>query len=537
MSETTRQALVPLKYALPAQQAVAYVRMSTEHQKYSIFNQLTAIKQYAAEHQLQIVRVYSDEGISGLTFQERMGLQSLIKSVGRGADFGKVLVYDISRWGRFQDPDQGGFYEYFCRMNGVDVIYCAEPFVDDQGPLTSVFKSMKRAMAAEYSRELGVKAFRGACNLAKRGYNQGGGAPYGLRNLVVDPTGKVLRKISLANRKTLRNHHVVLAPGPAREVRAVQTMFHRYVELDESPADIAEYLNKHNYSTRRGTCWHGVTIQYMLGNEKYIGTQVYNQSSARLKAKRRINDRSEWIRKPGAFMGIIDLAMFERAQAKRARVALGAFLPDDDLLTKLRDFIRKHGVVNSKMLGGKNHMPSPLTYKRRFGGMKAAYDLVGYNHYSASYNWNERERLRKLRLSLLARIERAVQCAGEKMVATSSSRFFLGKGLPCSFRLAKSYRAQEVPEKWRVRFNRRLEAELHLIGRLGADGSTVLDYYLIPNDTAKTFPERIGRRNSQYVDQYRCPSTQAVTQRLVAIARSSNLTRRTPDGRLRRQYL
>lgn len=46
--------------------AAEYVRMSTEHQKYSTDNQASEIRAYAARRGFQIVRTYADEGKSGL---------------------------------------------------------------------------------------------------------------------------------------------------------------------------------------------------------------------------------------------------------------------------------------------------------------------------------------------------------------------------------------------------------------------------------------------------------------------------------------
>lgn len=42
--------------------AVAYVRMSTEHQQYSTENQLDVIRVFAETRDLEVVRVYADEG-------------------------------------------------------------------------------------------------------------------------------------------------------------------------------------------------------------------------------------------------------------------------------------------------------------------------------------------------------------------------------------------------------------------------------------------------------------------------------------------
>lgn len=78
-----------------------YVRMSTDHQRYSTENQRDAIAAYAIDHGMIVVRTYIDEGKSGLHLDGRDALQSLIRDVeSRSIDFKAVLVYDVSRWGR-----------------------------------------------------------------------------------------------------------------------------------------------------------------------------------------------------------------------------------------------------------------------------------------------------------------------------------------------------------------------------------------------------------------------------------------------------
>lgn len=96
--------------------AAQYVRMSTDHQRYSTENQADAIARYAARHRMQIVRTFADEGRSGLNIEGREGLRQLIEEIEAGeADFDVLLVFDVSRWGRFQDADESAYYEYICR--------------------------------------------------------------------------------------------------------------------------------------------------------------------------------------------------------------------------------------------------------------------------------------------------------------------------------------------------------------------------------------------------------------------------------------
>jgi DNA invertase Pin-like site-specific DNA recombinase len=171
----------------PPVRAAQYVRMSTEHQKYSTENQAEIIAQYAARRGFEIVRTYEDAGKSGLRLDGRLALQTLIADVRSGsADFEAVLVYDVSRWGRFQDADESAYYEFICREAGIKVHYCAEQFENDGSLSATIIKSMKRAMAGEYSRELSAKVFAGQCRLIRLGFRQGGPAGYGLRRQLVD---------------------------------------------------------------------------------------------------------------------------------------------------------------------------------------------------------------------------------------------------------------------------------------------------------------------------------------------------------------
>ncbi len=157
---------------VPASQ---YLRMSTEHQRYSLENQSSAIEKYAENHSFSIIRTYSDAARTGVVFRRREGLQQLIQDVvQRVATYKAILVYDVSRWGRFQDCDEAAYYEFLCKSAGIPIHYCAESFSNDNSMPSIILKSLKRVMAAEYSRELGCKVYAGQKRLAQLGYRQGG---------------------------------------------------------------------------------------------------------------------------------------------------------------------------------------------------------------------------------------------------------------------------------------------------------------------------------------------------------------------------
>jgi len=167
--------------------AAQYVRMSTEHQQYSTQNQAQIIRDYAEQRGIEIVKTYADDGKSGLVIGGRAALQKMIADVEAGAaGFNVILVYDVSRWGRFQDADESAYYEYLCKRAGIQVAYCAEQFENDGSPVSTIVKGVKRAMAGEYSRELSVKVFAGQCRLIELGFRQGGAAGFGLRGVLLD---------------------------------------------------------------------------------------------------------------------------------------------------------------------------------------------------------------------------------------------------------------------------------------------------------------------------------------------------------------
>jgi DNA invertase Pin-like site-specific DNA recombinase len=255
--------------------AAAYVRMSTEHQQYSTSNQMDAIREYAKHRGLDIVQEYSDEGKSGLNIQGRDSLAQMIQDVADGkANYSSILVYDVSRWGRFQDADESAYYEYICRKAGVSVHYCAEQFENDGSPVSTIVKGVKRAMAGEYSRELSSKVFQGACRLIQRGYKQGGTAGYGLRRMLIDQNGAKKAVLKMGEQKSLQTDRVVLVAGPEQEVLVVREIYRAFLEESKLESEIAAGLNAQGLVTDFGRAWTRGTVHEVLTNEKYIGNNV-----------------------------------------------------------------------------------------------------------------------------------------------------------------------------------------------------------------------------------------------------------------------
>jgi hypothetical protein len=76
---------------------------------------------------------------------------------------------------------------------GIPIHYCAEQFVNDGSVTSFLLKALKRSVAAEYSRELGVKVRASQARLAAMGYKLGGKACYGFRRMLIDADGSHVR--------------------------------------------------------------------------------------------------------------------------------------------------------------------------------------------------------------------------------------------------------------------------------------------------------------------------------------------------------
>jgi DNA invertase Pin-like site-specific DNA recombinase len=360
-----------------ALRAAQYVRMSTDYQRYSIQNQAAAIATFAQQNNLTIVRTYTDEGRSGLRIRGRAGLIELINDVSSGvADFDHILVYDVSRWGRFQDVDESAHYEFVCKQNGVKVSYCAEQFSNDGSLLSSIVKNIKRVMAAEYSRELSVKVHAGQSRIAGLGYRVGGPLAFGLRRELVGQDQQSKGWLAKGDRKSLQTDRVRLRPGSKKEAETVRWIFHQFVVEQESDAEIARALNRAKVANHNGRPWTSSMIHCILRNEGYVGNIVYNRTSRRLGQKLVNNPLDRWIRSNPVLEPLVDKDLF--ARARKIMEDRYISLPEEQMLLRLRLLLKRKGILNSSIIRSASGVPCVSSYVKHFGSLRKAFALVGY---------------------------------------------------------------------------------------------------------------------------------------------------------------
>ena len=390
-----------------------------------------------------------------------------------------ILVYDVSRWGRFQDTDESAHYEFLCKSTGVPVHYCAETFANDGTFPSLIMKALKRTMAGEFSRELGVKVLAGHKRLARLGFRQGAIPGYGLRRMLVSASGVPKQELKDGERKSIATDRVILVPGPAHEVRAVKDMYRMLVSEKLSVSAIARELNRQSVAYIGGSEWGYEGVRAVLTAPKYTGCHVYGRTSIRLSTPRVKLPRSEWVLTPGAFEPLVDMSEFSEAQRVLGERTFNK--SDEDLLDGLRALLASKGRLSRAVIMDSAEVPCPSTYVYRFGSLKKAYGLIGYDRPEDFGPLDLRCRTQALRDELMARI--AAMFPDDVSITRPGgkwrTRLRLRRGLTVSVLIGRPIQRKRIIS-WRIDPARR-ECELvTLLARLDKENRSFLDFHVFP---------------------------------------------------------
>ncbi|RJE82578.1 recombinase family protein [Paracoccus onubensis] len=485
--------------------AAEYVRMSTEHQRYSTDNQTAVIRRYADERGFRIVRTYADEGRSGLTTGGRPALQKIFDDIDNDrVDYRALLVYDVSRLGRWQDTDEAASNELRCRRAGIAVHYCAEQFENDGSVGSSIIKTVKRAMAGEYSRELSVKVFAGQSNLIRLGFRQGGTAGFGLRRLLVDQHGAEKEQLEQGQQKSIATDRVILVLGPEAEVQVVQEVYQLFVEGCRE-SDIAGVLNARGILTDFGRPWTRGTVHQLLTNEKYIGNNVWARTSFKLKSQHVSNPREAWVRADGVFTPVVGQELFDRAQA--IITARAQHMSDGAMLEILREIFERNGMLSGLIIDEFEGAPSSSSYRTRFGGLLRAYALVGFSP-DRDYRYIEINRkLRALHPTVVDEVLAGLRQAGGTVTQDPLTDILtINDEFTATIVIARCFHTSAGSLRWKLRLDTALKPDLTVAVRMDADNHEPHDFYLLPRLDMRTALLRLSEHNGLSLDAYRFAS-------------------------------
>lgn len=278
--------------SLTIHRVAQYARFSSDNQRTeSIDAQLRAMNQFCKQQHWQVVATYTDEARSATT-DNRPQFQQMIADSGKGI-FDIVLVHKLDRFSR--DRYDSAIYKKRLKKNNVQLCSVLERI--DDSPESIMMESVLEGMAEYYSRNLGREVMKGMKETALQCMHTGGCPPLGY------DVGE--------DRRLVINQH---------EAEAVRIIFEMFAEGYGYSA-IADYLNEHGYTTKRGRIFGKNSLYEILNNEKYTGVFVFNRAAAKSDSKRnnhayKTNDNI--IRVPGGCPAIISKHLFEKVQRIKA---------------------------------------------------------------------------------------------------------------------------------------------------------------------------------------------------------------------------
>ena len=246
----------------------AYCRVSTdkEEQKMSLENQRSFYQEYAKENNFQLVRIYSDEGISGKQMKNRREFLRMIADGERG-EFDLLAVKDVSRFARNTCDFLSGIRAL--KSKGVDVRFLSSnssSFTDSEFILT-----IYAALAQQESENLSKRVIFGKTETARRGR---------VPNLIY-------------GYDKVDNFTLVINENEGNNVRKG---FDLYIRGALSCGAIAECFNKTDVPTKQGGSWTQKSISRIIKNPIYIGKLINHKSTTAdfISGSRKQLPQSEW---------------------------------------------------------------------------------------------------------------------------------------------------------------------------------------------------------------------------------------------------
>ena len=275
--------------------AALYARVSSERQAerdLSIAAQLKALRKYAGDKGWEIHREYVDEAESARSanrpaFQEMIG-----EAKRRSRPFDVILVWKLSRFAR--NREDSIIYKSLLRRRGISVVSINEQI--DASPAGKLLEGIIEVIDEFYSTNLAQDTIRGMKENVSRGFYNGGTPPIGYQATKV--------KVGTGEKRKL-----TVDENYAPVVRRVFGMYLNGMGAKE----IVNILNGEGLRTNRGKSWSKTLIYYILTNEVYTGTLVWNKLFKH-SDKRRPKPSEEIMRIKGCHPAIIDERTFCRAQ-------------------------------------------------------------------------------------------------------------------------------------------------------------------------------------------------------------------------------
>lgn len=480
-----------------------YIRMSTELQVESPENQERAIRTYAAEYGIEIVNTYADLGVSGITTEKREQFQTLIDDVEQGRNAYNIVLYlDESRWGRFVDSREAEYHRMRLERRNVVCQSCEKPLALTSNIADRIMTLLRDESASDYCRQLSQKVWAGQCNLVAKGFRQGGVAGFGLRRMLLDETGRPKQELAMGQRKSLLTERVILMPGPDDERRMVLWIYDQFI-AGSSETEISAQLNAQGVKNHFGRPWSRGTVCEVLTNEKYVGNNLFNRTSGKMKSRAKPNPESEWVRKDCAFEPLVDMERFCTVQGiYRER---NKKTTDEELLQGLRDLYARQGRLSALIIDEADSLPPSSLFRTRFGGLLRVYQMIGYTPKRDYQYVAINQRLRVLHAEIVADVVHSIEnlCGRRIPIDPESCLLELNCNLFVSVVISRCFTTPAGVRRWKIRFDSGLRPDITVAVRMDTRNEAIQDYYILPALEFSHGQLKLTEDNAGFLDGFR----------------------------------
>lgn len=287
-----------------------YLRLSRdddlEGESNSISNQKTLLTRYAKEHGFRNVKVFIDDGISGVTFN-RQGFKDMFKLI-EANQVGTLILKDMSRLGR-NYIEVGKLTESILPIHDVRLIAVNDGVDSDKGE--DDFTPFRNIMNEWYAKDMSRKMRSTLKIKSSQGYAIGH-PPYGYKYDEIDKkrwaideeAAEVVRRIF--NLRKQCESVTEIAKILKKEKIYIPSVYamKKGIKRPLGKAPLGEYL------------WTHVMVRSILSNQSYVGDVInFKTYSKSFKLKKRLdNDKENWQIHKNVHEPIISRELFEIVQ-------------------------------------------------------------------------------------------------------------------------------------------------------------------------------------------------------------------------------
>lgn len=234
---------------------VIYIRVSTQGQvgedSYGLDVQRKDCMKYCEDNDMNIVKIYQEEGVSGATL-ERPELTKLLNGEVTHPPIDAVVVPKTDRVAR--DVNLYYYIKYNLKKKNIDLISVQDDY-SVYGAMGNIMESIIVSFAEFEKNMITSRTSNGRKEKSKTGGFSGGKPPYGY--------------------KAVENELVIVE----NEAAVIRDIFAAR-ETGLSYRKIADALNELELTTKKGNQWYASNVSYIVKNEKfYRGFYKYGDGS------------------------------------------------------------------------------------------------------------------------------------------------------------------------------------------------------------------------------------------------------------------